>query len=459
MSLIYKPWHYQDGMKNRVVSDPYVGLFADMGLGKTVCTATGVNELLFDTMEIDKPLIIAPKFVAENTWPDEIEKWEHLKHLRISLIAGTPAQRKAALTKTADVFIVSWDNIAWLVALYGTAFPFDMMVLDESSKVKNPDSQRFKALKQIAAKVKRIVLLSGTPTPNGLIDLWSQIYLLDKGQRLGDTITKYRNTYFNEGQKKGFVVYNYKLKKESETLIHEKIADICVSLKTEDYLELPERIDTIINIKMDAYTIVKYQQFERELVLEFENEEQITAANAAVLTGKLLQFANGAVYNADRTYRELHQAKIEALIDRVETANGEPVLVFYQFQHDLARILKYLKAYKPIVLKGKEQVTDWNNGKIMVMLAHAASAGHGLNLQYGGHRIVWFGCPWSLELYEQAVHRIDRQGQQHIVFNDRLIVESTLEHDVLLALSNKRDTQNAMLEAVKARFEKYKNSE
>lgn len=465
--MIYKPYEYQSYFTERIINDAIVGGLLDMGLGKTVSTLTAIDYLLFDSAEVVKPLIIAPKRVAQSVWSSEIDKWDHLKHLKIAKVLGTEKERKEALNEKADIWIINAENVHWLVAHYATAFPFDMIVVDESSKFKNPDSVKFKALKQIRPKIKRVVILTGTPTPNGLLDIWSQIFLLDRGARLGETFTSYRNKYFKAGRSKGFVVYEYNIMKEAkdsllgpdiyEKEIHDKISDICISMKKEDYLKLPKRIDQDIIIDMPAEVRSKYNLFEKELFLEIDLENELSAANAAVLSNKLLQFANGAVYKEDKTWQELHTVKLEALREDIEAANGKPVLVFYNFKHDAARMHSYLKDFKPVSFAGQKEIDDWNDGKIPVMFAHPKSAGHGLNIQYGGHIINWFGCPWSLEDYTQSVARLDRNGQTMPVINRRLIIRGTMDEDVLAALERKTHTQNSLMEAVKARIKKYRD--
>lgn len=464
--MIWTPYNYQQFNRDKILDDKTPGLLIDMGMGKTVVALTAVNELLFDRLEITKPLIIAPKKVAEAVWSDEIEKWDHLKHLKLSKIMGTEKQRKQALAAKADVYIISCDSIVWLVAQLGGAWPFDMCVIDESSKFKNPQSKKFKALRQIRPKMDRVVILTGSPTPNGMEDLWSQIYLLDMGERLGKTITEYRENYFNIGQSQGHIVYNYKLKKGTKDdllgddfyakLIMEKVSDICVSMKSEDYLDLPKRIDQAVRLEMSPELRKQYNDFERNLVLSLDDEEEITAMNAAVLTNKLLQFANGAVYAEDKTYREIHNEKIEALIEVVEEANGQPIMVFYQFNHDIARIHKYLKKFKPVVLTD-DNMKAWNRGEIPLYCAHPASASHGLNLQYGGHLLTWFGRGWNMDNYVQGVKRLDRPGQEFPVINKRIVMAGTMDEDVEMALQDKIRVQDAVLLAVKARIEKYKN--
>ena len=453
----YKPHSYQDHATKHVIENPFCGLLLEMGLGKTVSTLTAINELMYDRMEVQKVLVIAPKKVAEDTWTTEASKWDHLNHLRISLVLGSEVKRKEALQAKADIYVINRENVAWIVGLYGTAFPFDMLVIDELSSFKSAKSIRFKALRQIRPKIARVVGLTGTPAPNGLIDLWPQLYLLDQGERLGKTISGYRERYFSPGKRNGAIVYDYKIRPEAENSIHEKIADICISMKAKDWLELPERIDQNINVQLSAKEMEQYEKFEAEQILSLANTEEISAVNAAALTNKLLQYANGAVYASDgtKTFHEVQNAKIEALFEDVEASNGKPFLVFYNFKHDAERILKHLKIFKPKILEGVKDLAAWNKKEIPVLLAHPASAGHGLNMQAGGNLIGWFGLPWSLELYQQAVARLDRQGQTQSVINRRYITNGTMDVDVLRALENKTGGQEALMQAVKARIEKY----
>lgn len=466
--MIYKPHNYQTFAGQHILDNPEAGLFIGMGLGKTVISLTAIDRLMFDEMTISKTLVVAPKKVTEHTWKAEIEKWNHIKHLRISIVSGTERERLQALRVAADIYAISRDNIAWLVGHYQNAFPFDMMVIDESSSFKNANSQRFKALRTVRPLVKRVVVLTGTPAPNGLHDLWSQIYLLDQGERLGKTLTSFRSNYFTEGNKTGHVVHNYNIRQDVnedgtpkepnpyEQRIYNKIGDICISMKAEDYLDLPKRIDRINEVILSPALKKQYNAFERDLILSLDTAEEITAMNAAGLTSKLLQFSNGAVYDADKVWHEVHREKLEALAEDMEAANGKPVLIFYSYKSDVERIQAHFKSYKPIVLKDGKDIDRWNRGEIQMLIAHPASAGHGLNLQYGGHLIEWFGPTWSLELYQQAVARLDRQGQTEPVINTRIICKGTIDEDVILALENKATLQDAVLEAVKARILKYK---
>lgn len=447
----FKPWNYQQYAINHIMDHNASGLFLDMGMGKTVSSLTAIDNLLFlgDTCKV---LVIAPKKVAEDTWSTEIEKWDHLKNLRISTILGTPKQRTEAVEKDADIYVTNRENVVWLVDNYFKSWKWDTLIIDELSSFKSSKAKRFRALKKVRPYFKRIIGLTGTPAPNSLIDLWPQVYLLDGGQRLGKTITGYRERYFTPGDRNQFVVFNYKLKDGAEEAIHKKISDICVSMKAKDYLDLPERIDNKIYIDLPKKVKDQYRELEKDLIIQLDNED-ITATNSAVLTGKLLQMCNGAVYSEDKEIVEVHDEKLNALMDIIDAANGKPVLVFYSFKHDLTRIQEFLKKnkLKGQELDGPEDIKKWNNGQIPILLLHPASAGHGLNLQYGGNIVVWFGLTWSLELYQQANARLHRQGQKETVIIHHIIARDTVDEDVIKALTNKEVNQNVLLEAVKAR--------
>lgn len=447
---------YQKAAVQHIIDHEAAGLFLDMGLGKTVSTLTAVNLLMNVYMEVTKVLVIAPKRVAEDTWTTECEKWEHLRGLRVSRVLGTEKKRKAALKADADIYVINRENVVWLVAQLKGWWPFDMIVIDELSSFKSNTAARFKALRQVRPMTSRVVGLTGTPAPNGLIDLWPQMYLLDMGERLEKTITAYRAKYFRPGRTNGQVVFDYKPNTGSEEAIYKRISDICISMKAEDYLDLPDMIEIPVEVSMNERQMAQYEKFEEEQVLKLQEEGDISAVNAAALSNKLLQYANGAIYDTERNIHELHEAKLDALEEIVEAANGSPVLVFYSFRHDVARILKRLKAYHPKEIGGQEDIQAWNEGKIAVMMAHPASAGHGLNLQKGGHIMVWFGLPWSLELYQQANARLHRQGQSQPVRNYIIMTKGTMDADVRKALSGKTDRQDALMEAVKARIEKWR---
>lgn len=406
--------------------------------------------------EASKVLVIAPKRVAEDTWSTEVEKWDHLKHLRVSKILGTPKKRLEAAESDADIYVTNRENAEWLVDSYFKKWKWDTLIIDELSSFKSSKAKRFRALKKVRPYFKRIIGLTGTPAPNSLIDLWPQIYLLDGGERLGKTITGYRERYFTPGDRNQFVVFNYNLRPGAEEAIHNKISDICVSMKADDYLDMPERIDNIVKVDLPKKALKEYEELEKDLIIQLEDED-ITASNSAVLTGKLLQMCNGAIYTDEtKEIIEVHDEKLNALMDIIEAANGKPVLIFYSFKHDLVRIQEFLKKnkIKGQELGGQEDIKKWNNGEIPVLLLHPASAGHGLNLQYGGNIIVWFGLTWSLELYQQACARLYRQGQKETVIIHHIIAKGTVDEDVMKALQGKEINQNMLLEAVKARIKK-----
>jgi SNF2 family DNA or RNA helicase len=462
--MIFKPHPYQEHGIEHVIENKACGLLMEMGLGKTVTVLTAIDEMMFNRCEISRVLVIAPKRVADEVWTTESEKWDHLKHFKISKVLGTEKQRKEALKAKADIYVINCENVVWLVAQYGGAFPFDMLVIDESSKFKSPKAARFKALRTIRPRIDRVVILTGTPVPNGLLDLWPQIYLLDQGERLGKTITSFRERYFTAGNRNGNIVYDYNLRQGDplmgkdffEKEIYGKIGDICISMKTEDWLQLPERIDRNIDIRLPSKIQQQYDEFEREQILALEDLEEISAVNAAALTNKLLQFASGAVYTTDKNYFEVHNEKIDELDELLDIASGKPFFVFYSYRHTLERIKKYLKKYKPVELKGSGDIHDWNRGAVSFMLAHPASAGHGLNLQAGGHNLAWFDLPnFNLELYQQGVTRFDRQGQLHSVINHRMIARSTMDEDMLASLDRKAAGQEMLMQAVKARIDKH----
>ena len=452
--MIYNPHPYQEYATNKIINQDAAGLFLEMGLGKTVATLTAIEQLLYDQFESCKVLVIAPLRVAQTTWPAEARKWDHLNHLRISLVLGTAKQRQAALQAGADIYIINRENVDWLVNEYGRDWPFDMVVIDELSSFKSSKARRFRALRKVRPMISRIVGLTGTPAPNGLIDLWPQVYLLDQGERLGKTVTGYRDRYFEPGRRNRTVIFTWDPKPGAEAAIYKKLEDLCVSMSAEDWLDMPEKIDVEVKVQLPEPARQAYLQLERDLILPFIDGD-VTADTRAILSNKLLQLANGAVYDEDRKVWGLHEVKLDALEDLVEAANGQPVLVFYAYKHDLDRIQKRLPSARE--LQTEKDIEDWNTGKAPIMLAHPASAGHGLNLQDGGHIIIWFGLTWSLELYQQANARLHRQGQQQGVIVHHLIAEGTIDEDVMKALAGKDSTQAALMEAIKARIEKYKN--
>lgn len=453
----FKPYHYQAYCIDRVVQDEALGLLLDMGLGKTIITLTAIQELKYNRFQVNKVLVIAPKKVAESTWVAEKDKWEHLKPLKINLVLGTKPKRVKALNTPGDIWVVNRENVQWLVEYYKNDWPFDMVVIDELSSFKNPKAKRFKALSYMRPHINRIVGLTGTPSPNGLIDLWSQIYLLDGGERLGKYISHYRERYFRPDKRNATTVFSYGLKDGSEDSIRRQISDICISMKADDYLDLPDLIYNEIPVEMDAKSKSQYEDLEREAVLEIKDAE-ITATSAAALNNKLLQLANGAVYDEDKEYHEINNCKLEAFIETIEALNGKAALVFYNFKSDLVRIQAALEKLKlrVRVMKTDEDIQDWNDKKIDVLLTHPASSAYGLNLQAGGNNIIWFGLNYSLELYQQANKRLHRQGQKEKVYIHHLITQGTRDEDVMAALNSKADVQDQLLESLKARIQKYK---
>ncbi|RQN12511.1 DEAD/DEAH box helicase [Clostridium butyricum] len=449
--MIFKPHNYQEYAKEWIIEKPSSGLFLDLGMGKTVCTLTAVEELLYDYFDVAKVLVIAPLRVAEDTWSSEVEKWEHLKNLKISKVLGKEETRIISLKEKADIYVINRENVEWIVEYLGKGWFFDMVVIDELSSFKSPKSNRFKALKKVRPFIKKIVGLTGTPAPNGLLDLWSQVYLLDGGERLGKTLTGYRDRYFQPDKRNQTVIFSWKPVEGAEDRVYEKLKDICISMKASDYLELPARINNSIMVQLPKIAEEKYKKLEKELLLPLE-ESDVVANTAAVLTNKLLQMANGAVYDENGEVKEIHDAKLKALDDVIEAANGKPVLVFYSYKHDLDRLSKHLKNKDFRVLNTSKDIETWNKGKVPIMLVHPASAGHGLNLQFGGNIIVWFGLTWSLELYQQANARLYRQGQQQSVVVNHIIAKGTIDEEVMRALDNKEVGQEALLKAVKARL-------
>lgn len=445
---------YQNHCVQHILDNPYCALLLAVGLGKSVSTLTALDIIKYDRFEPGKILVIAPKRVAEHTWSSEVKNWEHLKHLTVSVVVGTEKKRLQALKTEADVYTINRENVAWLVAQLKGKWPFKIVVADELSSFKSADSSRFKALKVVRPLIDRFIGLTATPAPNSLEDLWPQVYLMDRGERLGKTLTQYRERYFVK-KENGF---GYRLRQSDDAVlghdiyereIYDRISDICISMKAQDYLTMPERIDTDEIVTLPEALFSRYKTFERQAVIQM-SDQRITAVNAGVLAGKLLQFSNGAIYDEDKTFHEVHDLKIEALGDAVESLNGNPVLCFYNFQSDVARIQKKLKHFKPHLIGGPEDIDKWNNGEIPFLLAHPASAGHGLNMQYGGSDIFWFGLPWSLELWQQANGRIHRQGKVGAVRVKRFLTAGTMEDRVVKSLATKEDSQDLLLEAVKA---------
>jgi SNF2 family DNA or RNA helicase len=446
------PHDYQQYAIQFLTEHPVAALLLDMGLGKTVTTLTAINELLFDRFEIRRVLVIAPLRVARDTWSAEIEKWEHLKHLKYSVAVGTSAERRQALHARTDICILNRENIRWLVEESGIPFDFDMLVIDELSGFKNHQTKRFKALMKVRPKVKRIVGLTGTPSSNGLMDLWAEFRLLDMGQRLGRFIGQYRTAYFQPDKRNGMVVYSYKPLPQAEKQIYDKISDITISMKAIDYLQMPELLMTESRVQLSKQEAERYKQLKQDLVLDLP-EGEITATNAAALSNKLCQMSNGAIYDDENNMIPIHSRKLDALEDMIESANGKPVLVAYWFKHDRTRITERLRKLGVVYqeIKSAESIKNWNSGKLQVALIHPASAGHGLNLQAGGNFLVWFGLTWSLELYQQTNARLWRQGQQsETVVIQHIITKGTIDEHILKALQAKDETQTALMQAVKA---------
>ncbi|MFI3113372.1 SNF2-related protein [Streptococcus suis] len=445
--------NYQVVAKDFIIGHPHAAVILDMGMGKTATTLSAVNELMFDRFEVTKVLVIAPLRVANTVWSDEIEQWAELRHLRYSKIVGTPKQRKVALQKDADIYIVNRENLPWLVEQCSPYFKWDMVVIDELSSFKSWQSKRFKAFMAMRPYMKRVVGLTGTPSSNGLMDLFAEFKVIDGGERLGRFIGEFRSRYFEEGRRNGNIVYEYIPMDYAGCQIQDKISDITISMKALDYLDMPELISTKKLVRMSEKEKEKYSQFKKEYVLSELDGLEVTAANAASLTNKLVQLSNGAVYSDDHTVVPLHEQKLNSLEDILESANGEPVLVAYWFKHDLARIIGRLEKLKvkSRVLKTEEDIREWNKGNVPVGLLHPAGAGHGLNLQKGGHHLVWFGLTWSLELYQQTNARLWRQGQEsETVVIQHIVTEGTIDEEILKALGNKDAQQERLIEAVKA---------
>lgn len=443
----YKPHNYQQFATDFILNQNICCLMLDMGLGKTVITLTALWQLALDSFDVSRVLVIAPKRVAEDTWPKELAKWEHLTGLTSSLVLGSAAERKAALQRKAFLYIINRENVAWLVKNH--YWDFDMVVIDELSSFKSNKAERFKAMKKVRPMVTRIVGLTGTPAPNTLLDLWPQMYLMDMGQRLGRFIGGFRDRFFLTDKRNREIIYSYKPREGAEDAIYALISDICISMKAADYLDMPERIDNRIEVSMSPKERKLYDDFQKDMVLSIDDEE-LDAANAVSLSNKLLQMANGAVYGEDKKVIPIHDRKLDALEDLVEAANGKPLLVAYWYKHDLQRIKARFKNARCI--DTAKDIDDWNAGKIPLALIHPASAGHGLNLQDGGCTIVWFGLTWSLELYQQLNARLWRQGQKHTVVIHHIVTKGTHDEDVMWALENKDTRQSALIEAVRARI-------
>ena len=448
----YEPHNYQQYAADFIDKNPVSCLLLDMGLGKTAITLTALCGLLFDSFKVHRILVIAPLRVARDIWPDELGKWEHLSGLRFSVAVGTEAERKAALRAKADIYIINRENVQWLIEDSGISFDFDTLVVDELSSFKNHQTKRFRSLMKVRPKVKRVIGLTGTPSSNGLMDLWAEYRLLDMGQRLGRFIGQYRTAYFIPDKRNGQVIFSYKPLPFAEKEIYAKIADITISMKSTDHLTMPELVTAEYPVKLSDKERERYDELKRDLVLKLAGGD-VTATNAAALSGKLCQMANGAVYGDDGAVHHIHDRKLGALEDLIEAANGKPVLVAYWFKHDLERITARLnERHVPFSrMDTSDSITRWNNGELPVALIHPASAGHGLNLQSGGSTIIWFGLTWSLELYQQTNARLWRQGQSaETVVLHHIIAKSTIDERVMKALSDKDRTQTALIEAVKA---------
>ena len=457
----FVPHSYQRYAIERIIQDNSLGLFLDMGLGKTVITLTAINDLKFNRWAVSRCLVVAPKKVAEATWSHEAEKWDHLRHLKIVPVLGSLKQRVQALHTPGDIWVINRENIPWLVEYFRNNWPFDMVVLDESSSFKNPQSKRFKAMKLVMPRIARLVLLTGTPAPNGLEDLWAQIYLLDAGERLGRTISSYREAFFTQDYARPGQMYRtYTPQQDAESRIQAAISDICVSMKSEDYLELPDYIESTVPVALDAKAKRAYDKLEKEMLLEVDTQ-LVTAQSAAVLNGKLLQLCSGAVYDSTGEVVNIHDCKLEAFLETIEQLNGEHALVFYLFKHEADRLTKALAKTDKVVrvYQGPEDEKAWNDGEVDILLAHPVSCGYGLNLQAGGNHAIWFGYPnWALEIYQQANKRLHRQGQKHPVICDHLVVQGGMDEDVIAALHDKGDTQESLMQALKARIERAKSA-
>ena len=445
----YTPHDYQQYAADFILEHPVAAVFLAMGLGKTVVTLTAIQELCLNRFEVRKVLIVAPLRVARDTWPAEIHKWDHLRSLTYSVAVGTETERMTALMTKANLHIINRENLDWLINKSGLPFDYDMVVIDELSSFKSHQSKRFRSLLKVRPRLKRIVGLTGTPSSNGLMDLWAEFRILDMGERLGRFITGYRERFFLPDKRSAQMVYSYKPAPGAEQSIYDRISDITISMKSCDFLTMPECVINEVAVRMDAREKQIYDSLRQTMVAKLEGKE-IDAVNAASLSGKLLQIANGAVYDDDRKYHHIHDRKLDALEDIIEAANGKPVLVAYWYKHDLQRIRQRFSVRE---IKSSEDILDWNAGKIPVAVIHPASAGHGLNLQSGGNTMVWFGLTWSLELYQQTNARLWRQGQKDTVVIHHIIAKDTIDERVMAALRKKEQTQTALIDAVRAELE------
>lgn len=448
----FTPYPHQRAGINWIIEHPACALLWGMGTGKTVTTLTAIQLLLYDLLESGPALVVAPKRVAEDTWSKEAAKWTHLQHLRVVKIMGTAKQRKEALRSVyegpfADVYVINRENVPWLVETLGGRWPFPIVVLDELSSFKSAQAKRFKALRRVRGRIRRIIGLTGTPRPNGLEDLWPEVYLLDQGQRLGRTLSAFRARYLVPEKMNGHIVYSYRPRDGAEAEVYDRLADICMSIRKEDVLQLPGQIYEDVLLTLPPALLKQYKQFERDKVLECLDEDgEIVAGTAATLRNKLLQFANGAIYDLDKVAHHIHDVKLDALEELIEEAGGDPVLVLYSFRHDADRIRQRINCH---ALDTSEDIDAWNRGEIPVALAHPASIGHGLNLQEGGHITMWYGVPDSLELYQQANERLNRPGQQNVCRVYHLLVEGTHDVRALQNLGKKENGQDAAIEALR----------
>lgn len=444
----YVAHNYQNYAKDFILAHKVSALFLDCGLGKTITTLTAINELMYDSFETSKVLIIAPLRVAQSTWKEEIEKWDHLNLLRYSIAVGDEKERLKALKQNSDIYIINRENVDWLVTKSGIDFNFDMLIIDELSSFKSHTSKRFKSLLKIRPYFERVVGLTGTPSSNGLMDLWAEFRILDLGERLGRYITHYRNEYFLPDKRNGMVIFSYKPQPHAEERIYRRLADITISMKSTEYLKMPELILNELEINLDEEDQTKYKKFKKEMVMTIQ-EKEIDAINAASLSNKLIQLANGSIYDEDKKFYEVHNKKLDKLEEIIESANGKPVLVAYWFKADKERIEKRFKVKE---IKTADDMKQWNKGMIDLALIHPASAGHGLNLQSGGSTLVWFSLTWSLELYQQTNARLYRQGQKDTVVIHHLITKNTIDEDIMKSLKRKDKTQEALMRAVKVRI-------
>lgn len=444
----YAPHNYQKFATDFIINNPISAVLLEMGLGKSVISLSAINELMLDYFDVSRTLVIAPLRVANSTWPDEIKKWDHLKHLNYSVVIGSEKERLAALRKPAHIYLINRENVDWLITKSGIPWKFDMVVIDELSSFKSYQAKRFRSLLKVRPKIKRIVGLTGTPSSNGLMDLWAEFRLLDMGERLGRYITYYRQNFFIPDKRNQQMIFSYKPKDGAEKKIYSLISDITISMKSKDFLKMPECVMNEVIVTLSDKEQKLYDSLKQDMVLSLE-ENEIDAINAAALSNKLLQMSNGAVYNDDKESLHIHDRKLDALEDLIEGANGKPVLVAYWFKHDLEKIKDRFDVRE---IKSAKDIADWNEGKIPVALIHPASAGHGLNLQAGGSTLIWFGLTWSLELYQQTNARLYRQGQDSTVVIHHILTKGTIDEDVMKALKAKEKIQDALIDSVKARL-------